>query len=78
MDEADGEALVGPPRYLGTHGQLPTHADNAAFFLVAGPGIRRGTALPPMKSRDVAPTLAHLLHVPMPDVEGRLLSEALD
>ena len=66
------------PKYLGTHGQLPTHADNGAFFLVAGAGIRRGSALPAITSRDVAPTLAHLLHVPMPDVEGRVLTEALD
>jgi hypothetical protein len=78
VDDADGEALLGPPKYLGTHGQLPTHADNAAFFLAAGAGIRRGSALQPITSRDVAPTLAHLLRVPMPGVEGRLLAEALD
>ena len=78
VDDADGDALLGPPKYLGTHGQLPTHADNAAFFLAAGAGIRRGRALPAITSRDVAPTLAHLLHVPMPDVEGRVLAEALD
>jgi hypothetical protein len=78
VDDADGDEFLGPPKYLGTHGQLPTRADNGAFFLAAGAGIRRGSALPAITSRDVAPTLAHLLHVPMPDVEGRVLTEALD
>ena len=69
--------LLGPPKYLGTHGQLPTHADNAAFFLAAGAGIRRGIELGPITSRDVTPTLAHVLAIQMDDVEGRVLTEAL-
>ena len=77
VDDADGDALLGPPKYLGTHGQLPTHADNAAFFLAAGAGIRRGIELGPITSRDVAPTLAHVLSIQMDDVEGRVLTEAL-
>ena len=31
-----------------------------------------------IQSRDVAPTIATLLGVPMPDVEGRALTEVLD
>jgi hypothetical protein len=77
VDDADGDALLGPPKYLGTHGQLPAHADNAAFFLAAGAGIRRGVELGPITSRDVAPTLAQVLAIQMPDVEGRVLTEGL-
>jgi predicted AlkP superfamily pyrophosphatase or phosphodiesterase len=77
VDDADGDALVGPPKYLGTHGQLPTHADNAAFFLAAGAGIRPAVELGPITSRDVAPTLANVLAIEMAEVEGRVLAEGL-
>ena len=76
-DEARGEAIIGPPKYRGTHGQRPEHPDNGAFFLAAGAGIRRGVELGEITSRDVAPTVAHALGLAMPDVEGRLLAEAL-
>jgi len=77
VDDPAGDALHGPPRYRGTHGQLPGHADNLAFFLAAGAGVRGPVTLPPITSRDVAPTLASLLGVPLPDVEGRVLTEIL-
>jgi predicted AlkP superfamily pyrophosphatase or phosphodiesterase len=76
-DEAAGDAVVVPPRYRGSHGHSPAHADNAAFFLAAGPGIARGRRLPPITSRDVAPTLARRLGLVMEGVEGRVLEEAL-
>ena len=76
-DEARGDDVHAAPRYRGTHGQRPTHADNAAFFLAAGAGVRRGAELGPIVSRDVAPTLAHLLGATMDNVEGRRLDEAL-
>jgi predicted AlkP superfamily pyrophosphatase or phosphodiesterase len=76
-DEARGEALTGPARYRGNHGHRPVHADNAALLVGAGPGLARGRALPPVRSRDVAPTAARLLGIDMGPVEGRLLAEAL-
>lgn len=77
-DEAQGDDVVtSPPRYRGTHGQLPTHPDNAAFFLAVGPGIRRGGELPAISSRDLAPTLAHALGLTMEATEGRFLTEIL-
>jgi hypothetical protein len=76
-DEARGEEHVGPPRYRGNHGHRPTHPDNGAFFLAAGAGVRRGAELGAIMSRDVAPTVAHLLEVEFPDVEGALVSGAL-
>jgi predicted AlkP superfamily pyrophosphatase or phosphodiesterase len=78
VDDADGDEVVAPPRYLGTHGQRPEHPGNAAFFLAAGPGIRKGAPLGRIRSRDVAPTVAHSLGLRMDGVEGRLLTEILD
>jgi predicted AlkP superfamily pyrophosphatase or phosphodiesterase len=77
-DGADGDDEHGAPKYLGTHGQRPLYADNAAFFLAAGAGIRRGGALGPIRSRDVAPTVAAALGLRMEAVEGAVLDRALD
>jgi predicted AlkP superfamily pyrophosphatase or phosphodiesterase len=77
-DETAGEDENGAPKYRGTHGQRPDAPGNAAFFMASGAGIRRGAKLGRIESRDVAPTLATLLGVPMPDVEGRVLTEIAD
>jgi predicted AlkP superfamily pyrophosphatase or phosphodiesterase len=76
-DAATGDAVLGPPKYRGTHGQRPEHADNLAFFLAAGAGIRRGVSLPALSSRDVAPTIAHALGIAMDGVDGRRLDAIL-
>jgi hypothetical protein len=46
--------------------------------MASGAGIRCGANLGRIESRDVAPTLATLLGLAMPDVEGRVLTELLD
>jgi len=76
-DDGAGEEEHGPPKYLGTHGQRPDHADNAALFLAAGAGIARGVTLGRIRSRDVAPTIASALGIDMGLVEGRVLAQAL-
>jgi predicted AlkP superfamily pyrophosphatase or phosphodiesterase len=77
VDQMTGEEELGPPRYRGTHGQRPHHADNHAFFLAAGRGVQPGAALAHITSRDVAPTLAALLGLPASPAEGRALTEIL-
>ncbi len=77
VDQATGEDEHAPPRYRGTHGQRPHHADNHAMFVAAGRGIRRGVTLGSITSRDVAPTLATLLALPPAPAEGRALTEIL-
>lgn len=76
-DEMRGDDEHGAPRYLGTHGQRPDHADNRALFVAAGRGIRRGATLGPITSRDVAPTLTPLLGLAPAAAEGRALAEIL-
>jgi arylsulfatase A-like enzyme len=43
---------------------------DAAFFIV-GPGIPAGRRLGQIDMRDIAPTLADLLGLQIPNVEGR-------
>ena len=76
-DMATGNDEHGAPKYLGTHGQRPTYADNAAFFLAAGAGIARGRELLTIRSRDVAPTVAQALGLTLESVEGIVLDQAL-
>lgn len=76
-DGPDGDDEHGAPKYLGTHGQRPLYADNAAFFLAAGAGIRRGVPLGAIRSRDVAPTVAATLGLRMEAIEGAALDGAL-
>ena len=76
-DGAEGPDEHGAPKYLGTHGQRPIYADNAAFFLAAGAGVRRDVALGAIRSRDVAPTVATVLGLRMDAVEGAVLARML-
>ena len=77
-DDAAGEDEHGAPKFLGTHGQRPIYADNAAFFLAAGPAIKRGVQLPVIRSRDVAPTIATSLGLHLGRIEGVVLQQALN
>ena len=77
-DDASGDDEHGPPKFAGTHGQRPIYADNAAFFLAAGPDIKRGVRLPTIRSRDVAPTITASLGLDLGPVEGVTLQQVLN
>jgi predicted AlkP superfamily pyrophosphatase or phosphodiesterase len=62
----------------GGHGYLPGRPEMAAGFVAAGAGLRPGVALDRIRLIDIAPTLARLLGVPAPPVEGRVLEEILE
>ena len=69
----------------GIHRQYLPNAEyggcsHRAVFVMAGPGVRRGRRLPvPLWTPDIAPTLAHLLDIPMPaQAEGKIILVALD
>ena len=76
-DTDTGEVEHGAPKYLGTHGQRPTYADNAALFVASGAGIARARQIPQIRSRDVAPPVARVLGLSMGVVEGGVLDQAL-
>ena len=70
-DDARGEVVV-PARRLAASGYLD--ADVGGAGLVAwGRGFRSGLTVPEMAHQDVAPTLARLLRVSLPDATGRAL-----
>jgi predicted AlkP superfamily pyrophosphatase or phosphodiesterase len=73
VDDAVGDEETDRPHHLGTHGQRGSHPGNHAFFLAAGPAIRRGLELDVFPNRNAAPTIAATLGLDMPDIEGRTL-----
>jgi len=64
-------ALVTSGSSGGTHGYLPDLADMNASFLIVGPGIPAGRSLGEIDMRSIAPTLARIMGVSLPDAEGK-------
>jgi len=76
--KVDGDTANGDPKgYYGTHGYLASDPELDGVFLAWGYGIKPGTKLGKIRNRDVAPTIAELLGVPLPNVEGHALKEIL-
>ncbi len=75
------EVLFGPSDSSwseGNHGYWPERRDMHAIFYAAGPGLARGTVVPPIRHIDVAPTLAHLAGFPAPpQATGRVVEAML-
>jgi predicted AlkP superfamily pyrophosphatase or phosphodiesterase len=61
----------------GTHGFLSTNPKMNATFVASGPGIVQGQKIGMVENIDIAPTIAQLFGVPLKNVEGRVLLEAL-
>ena len=66
-------AAVAPSKVKGMHGYDASLPEMQATFLVMGPGVPAGRNLGAIRMQDVAPTLAHLLDVKLPQAEGRNL-----
>jgi predicted AlkP superfamily pyrophosphatase or phosphodiesterase len=63
------------PVYRATHGHLPDDPRLLAGFVAAGPGVAEGVRLGQLDALDVAPTLAALLGVTLPEaVRGPALA----
>lgn len=65
------------PEIKGTHGHDTRLPDLHAIFVAWGVGIRPGAVLGEISNTDVAPTIAAIMGLPMPDVDGKVLREAL-
>ena len=76
--DAAGEDFVventGTP---GTHGFLSTNPKMNATFVAAGAGIKSGVQLGVVENIDVAPTIARLLAIELPGVDGQPLESIL-
>ena len=62
--------VAGPGAPEGDHGHLAANAEMESSFFLAGPGVPAGRDLGRIDMRDIAPTLAALLRVPLPSAEG--------
>jgi predicted AlkP superfamily phosphohydrolase/phosphomutase len=63
----------------GNHGANPARATMRTIMALSGPGVAPGKKLGGVRLIDFAPTLATLMHLPVPrNATGRVLAEALD
>jgi predicted AlkP superfamily pyrophosphatase or phosphodiesterase len=67
--------VVGPSKLKGTHGYPPSQVEMDTSFMAVGPGIAPGRDLKRISLVDVAPTVAHLLGVRLPQPTGRNVLE---
>jgi predicted AlkP superfamily pyrophosphatase or phosphodiesterase len=64
--------------YRGTHGYCPDELAMLASFVATGAGIRPLGTIPVIRMVDIAPTIAALLGVDLPDAEGNAIMGILD
>ena len=77
-DTAAGELpFVEKPERLGSHGHDATIPDLRATFVAWGAGIRHTQLSGDVQNIDVAPTIAKLLNLDMPNVDGKPISAIL-
>ncbi len=65
------------PERKGSHGHDSHFPDLHAVFVAWGAGIKPGAQLGEIDNRSVAPTIAKLLGIEIPNAEGKPLAEAL-
>lgn len=65
------------PERKGSHGHDPELPDLHAVFIASGQGIKPGAHLGEISNTSVAPTLAKLLDLNMPDTDGKPLTDIL-
>ena len=64
---------VSPASIKGNHGYFPDHPEMRAAFILSGPGVPAKGSLGEIDMRDIAPTLAKVLKVRLPDADGHPL-----
>jgi predicted AlkP superfamily pyrophosphatase or phosphodiesterase len=66
--------LITPPSNLGMHGYVPERAEMRSSFFIVGPHILKGKSLGEIDMRQIAPTLADVLHMHLAGAEMGPLS----
>jgi predicted AlkP superfamily pyrophosphatase or phosphodiesterase len=61
--------LVTKPSNLGMHGYVPERPEMRSSFFVVGPHVAKGRSLGEIDMRQIAPTIADILHVRLADAE---------
>ena len=74
-----GDVTTGPTtNYGGTHGYNNADTELDGIFIASGAGIKKGVKLDRVRNLDVAPTIARILGLELPNVDGRVLEEILE
>jgi predicted AlkP superfamily pyrophosphatase or phosphodiesterase len=68
--------LLTPPSNLGMHGYVPERAEMRSSFFIVGPHVLAGKSLGEIDMRQIAPTLADVLHIHLAGAE--MAAVALD
>ena len=77
-NDAAGDAIVTPSvNYGGTHGYFNGDPELDGIFIASGRGIKKGVVLERMANLDVAPTIAEMMDLKIPNADGRVLEEIL-
>jgi predicted AlkP superfamily pyrophosphatase or phosphodiesterase len=76
-DSAEPAVVDAPPGSLGSHGYVASDPDLQALFIASGRGIKPGVTLDAVSNLNLAPTIARLLDLRMPDAKERVLTEIL-
>jgi len=77
-DTASGDLpFNAKPERKGSHGHDPAIPHLRATFVAWGAGIKRGANAGEISNITVAPTIARLLGIAMPNVEGEPLAQVL-
>jgi predicted AlkP superfamily pyrophosphatase or phosphodiesterase len=70
-----GDAVTGweivPARRFGSHGYVASNPKMDAVFVASGAAIRKGVRLNRVSSLDVAPTIARILGLDLPGIDGK-------
>jgi predicted AlkP superfamily pyrophosphatase or phosphodiesterase len=66
--ELSGDAVKDAPG-TGTHGYLPDHPELRSTFMVLGAGVAKGRNLGVIDMRQIAPSVARMLNVELPDAK---------
>ncbi len=69
--------FVEKPEVSGTHGHGPNPPDLHATFVAWGKGIKPGVSLGEITNLEVAPTIAELLKLSLPNTDGKPLTAIL-
>jgi predicted AlkP superfamily pyrophosphatase or phosphodiesterase len=76
--DVTGEDVVVPAvNYGGTHGYPASDPELDGIFIAHGPNIKPGTVVDRVSNLDVAPTLARIMGLTLPEVDGRAIEEIL-
>jgi len=65
-----GPVTAAVPQQQGSHGYLANDPDLDAIFIASGYGVKPATKLNGLRAIDVAPTIATLLGLSLPNIKG--------